>query len=94
MWVVVEQWWTDIPLTLLRAELARREELVQADARIGADIALGTAAAPAAAPTETQTQNPACGSQGLRGSYNTTLHVLALFLILILSTLGMSQRPS
>ena len=32
---------------------------------------------------------PACGS-GPQKSYNTSLHVFALFLILFLSTLGMS----
>jgi hypothetical protein len=33
-------------------------------------------------------QRPACGTKGNRGSYNTPLHVFALFLILILSTAG------
>ena len=32
---------------------------------------------------------PACGSGARRGSYNISLHVAALFMILILSTLGM-----
>lgn len=36
---------------------------------------------------------PACGSRGKRGSYNTSLHVAALFIILILSTLGMLATP-
>ena len=31
---------------------------------------------------------PVCGSSGRRGSYNTPLHVAALFIILILSTFG------
>lgn len=34
---------------------------------------------------------PACGSGGSRGSYNTSIHVFALFLILFLSTAGMFQ---
>lgn len=33
-------------------------------------------------------ERPACGSKGGRGSYNTSLHVFALFLILGLSTAG------
>jgi len=51
---------TDIPLQVLRSELARRQE--------GVD-------------------RPACGSTQ-RGKYNTSLHVIALALILGLSTLG------
>jgi hypothetical protein len=35
-----------------------------------------------------QVSKPACGSGGRRGSYNMALHVAALFIILILSTLG------
>jgi hypothetical protein len=31
---------------------------------------------------------PSCGTNGVQGSYNLPLHVFALFLILILSTLG------
>lgn len=31
---------------------------------------------------------PECGSNGVRGSYNTSLHVAALILILVLSTAG------
>lgn len=31
---------------------------------------------------------PECGSNGARGSYNTSLHVAALILILVLSTAG------
>lgn len=31
---------------------------------------------------------PECGSGGVKGSYNTPLHVFALFLILFLSVLG------
>jgi hypothetical protein len=38
---------------------------------------------------EEEITKPACGSGGGRGSYNTSLHVAALFLILILSTLGL-----
>jgi hypothetical protein len=37
---------------------------------------------------------PACGSGGRRGSYNTSLHVGALFLILTLSTLGRTTRAT
>ena len=33
-------------------------------------------------------QKPSCGSRSSRGSYNTPLHVFALFLILVLSTIG------
>lgn len=33
-------------------------------------------------------EKPACGRSGSRGSYNMGAHVFALFLILILSTLG------
>jgi hypothetical protein len=32
---------------------------------------------------------PSCGTSGERGSYSLPLHVFALFLILILSTLGL-----
>jgi hypothetical protein len=32
---------------------------------------------------------PSCGTSGERGTYNLPLHVFALFLILILSTLGL-----
>ena len=85
IWEAAEQWWADIPLALLRAELVRREEQAHEKSGTGTDMATSTAAAAA----ETKTETPACGSQGLRGSYNTTLHVLALFLILVLSTLGM-----
>jgi hypothetical protein len=52
----------DIPDTILKAELLRRD---------GASD-----------------DTPACGSKQ-RGVYNTPLHVMALFLILILSTFGM-----
>lgn len=60
----------DLPITLLRAELARRtgNEVV---ARGNDD-------------------GSTCGTVK-QGSYNTSLHVLALFLILGLSTLG--RRP-
>jgi hypothetical protein len=33
-------------------------------------------------------EKPACGSRGGKGGYNTPLHVFALILILLLSTLG------
>ena len=33
-------------------------------------------------------EKPECGSNGARGSYNTSLHVAALIIILILSTAG------
>ena len=33
-------------------------------------------------------EKPECGSNGARGSYNTSLHVAALILILVLSTAG------
>src|SRR5256884_9673490 len=33
-------------------------------------------------------ERPVCGTKGGRGSYNTPLHVFALFLILALSTAG------
>jgi hypothetical protein len=36
---------------------------------------------------------PLCGSGRRKGSYNTSLHVAALFIILILSTLGRSLPP-
>lgn len=76
----------DIPSTILRAELARRDQSVQINAGSGAEVIDDVSGAEA---TATATEAPACGSRGSRGSYNTTLHVLALFLILILSTLGM-----
>ncbi|KAF7511382.1 hypothetical protein GJ744_004571 [Endocarpon pusillum] len=37
-----------------------------------------------------ETEKPVCGSGGRTGSYNTPLHVAALFIILILSTLACS----
>lgn len=78
----------DIPSNILRAELARRHQSVQINAGDGAEVFNDVGGAEATA-TATATEVPACGSRGSRGSYNTTLHVLALFLILILSTLGM-----
>jgi hypothetical protein len=33
-------------------------------------------------------ERPACGTKGGKGHYNTSLHVFALFLILVLSTAG------
>ena len=53
--------WADIPTTLLRAELTKRQDAVP---------------------------KPACGSGENRDSYNTSLHVGALILILVLSTAG------
>ena len=38
-------------------------------------------------------ERPACGSKS-RGSYDTGIHVFALFLILFLSTLGMSHASA
>lgn len=38
-----------------------------------------------------QDAKPACGSAENHGTYNTGLHVFALFLILILSTLGKQE---
>ena len=35
-----------------------------------------------------ETAKPVCGSGGRKSAYNTPLHVAALFIILILSTLG------
>ncbi|KAJ5449709.1 uncharacterized protein N7458_006158 [Penicillium daleae] len=57
---------SDIPDSLLRAELQRRNVARSSDSAGDA---------------------PACGS-GQRGDYNTSLHVMALFLILGLSTFG------
>ena len=37
---------------------------------------------------------PSCGTLGVRGSYNTPLHVFALALILALSTLGQYSSSS
>jgi len=37
-------------------------------------------------------ERPECGTKDSRGSYNTPLHVFALFLILALSTAG-EQHP-
>ncbi|KAK4550238.1 hypothetical protein LTR36_003205 [Oleoguttula mirabilis] len=56
--------WTNLPTSLLHAELARREQ--SADSR------------------------PACGSGANNHAYNTSLHVAALFQILLLSTLACS----
>lgn len=88
VYVTVEQWWREIPSTLLRAELARRDQLAHSDAGMEAMVIRATSeVGETAAVTEMEALS--CGSRGSRGSYNTTLHVLALFLILILSTLGM-----
>lgn len=37
-------------------------------------------------------EKPECGSKR-QGAYNTPIHVMALFLILVLSTLGMRLYP-
>lgn len=55
---------SDIPAAILRAELARRNEVRDEDA-----------------------EKATCGSTR-SGAYNTPAHVMALFLILVLSTLG------
>ncbi len=39
-------------------------------------------------------EKPVCGSDGRTESYNTPLHVAALFIILVLSTFGMHPRPN
>jgi len=57
---------SSIPLSLLRAELTRRQQ-----------------------PDASSTR-PACGSGGAHHAYNLPLHVAALFLILLLSTLACS----
>ncbi|EPS26042.1 hypothetical protein PDE_00978 [Penicillium oxalicum 114-2] len=59
---------SDIPESLLRAELQRRNDARSSDPADG---------------------SPSCGS-GQRGDYNTGLHVMALFLILGLSTFACS----
>lgn len=35
---------------------------------------------------------PACGSTGKQGSYNVPAHVIAVFLIFVISTLGRTRR--
>lgn len=57
----------DFPLSLLRAELRRRQD-----------------------EDSSTPQKPSCGSNTRVRSYNTPLHVFALFLILIVSTLACS----
>ncbi|KAF7713223.1 Uncharacterized protein PECH_002209 [Penicillium ucsense] len=59
---------SDIPESLLRAELQRRNDIRSSDPTDGAST---------------------CGS-GKRGDYNTSLHIMALFLILGLSTFACS----
>lgn len=59
---------SEIPESLLRAELLRRDVARSSDS----------------------VDPPSCGS-GDRGAYNTPLHVMALFLILGLSTFGMCR---
>lgn len=61
---------SEIPESLLRAELLRRAGTQSTDS---ADA-------------------PSCGSRE-RGAYNTPLHVMALFLILGLSTFGTRRFP-
>ena len=39
-------------------------------------------------------EKPECGTKGRRGAYNTSLHVFALILILVLSTLGTTFHVS
>jgi hypothetical protein len=55
--------WSDIPTSVLRAELLRRQS---------------------------NDDRPACGTASNTKDYNMPLHVFALFLILVLSTLGLS----
>lgn len=64
---------SDIPLHILRSELARRAAEAAQDEGSGAEE-----------------DTPTCGSQQ-RGVYNTPIHVFALFLILALSTLGITS---
>ncbi|KMU91966.1 zinc transporter protein [Coccidioides immitis H538.4] len=66
----------DVPISLLKAELERRSLDIRAQ---------GISPGPAQPSTR-----PACGSTTRAGSYNTPIHVFALFLILILSTLACS----
>ncbi|KIW04110.1 uncharacterized protein PV09_04921 [Verruconis gallopava] len=54
--------WADIPTSILRAELARRQDV-------------------------SEPQRPACGTKN-KGAYNTPIHVFALVLILVLSTIA------
>jgi hypothetical protein len=71
---------TDIPLALLRAELERR---TAAEGQGGGGGLVGRAA------DDNGSDGAKCGSSLPGGSsYNTPAHVAALFLILILSTLG------
>jgi hypothetical protein len=65
---------TDVPLAILRNELARRE-------KDGAGDEDGDSAPDDSGST--------CGGNMKKGGYNTSLHVAALVLILLLSTLGM-----
>ena len=75
---------TDIPLALLRAELERRSET-----GLGLVGRAGNATDGADVPGDGST----CGSERPVGSYNMAVHVGALFLILFLSTFGMSLFP-
>lgn len=61
---------SEIPESLLRAELLRRDGTQPRDAA----------------------DTPSCGSRE-RGAYNTPLHIMALFLILGLSTFGTRRFP-
>jgi zinc transporter 1/2/3 len=57
--------WSDLPTSVLRAELLRRQ-------------------------ANNHDERPACGTAGTTKDYNMPLHVFALVLILVLSTLGQS----
>lgn len=70
---------TDIPLTLLRAELERRSDGGSLVGRMGHG---------AGSSASEDGEQPKCGSERPVGSYNVALHVGALFLILFLSTFG------
>lgn len=69
----------DIPLSLLQAELQRRA-FGPLDSRAD-DTKNGSSS---------ENTRPECGSTMKTGSYNTPVHVAALFLILVLSTLACS----
>lgn len=64
---------SEVPVAILKRELARREEEHGGDGDETPDESGST-----------------CGGNIKKGGYNTSLHVAALVLILILSTLGMS----
>ncbi|KAL1960779.1 hypothetical protein VTO42DRAFT_6609 [Malbranchea cinnamomea] len=77
----------DIPLALLRAELERRAALGSDSGSVGG--ALVERADDAGNGTDAD-DGSTCGSERVGGSYNTPVHVAALFLILILSTFACS----